>query len=53
MLKNQAKFITVSSRKISQIPRVSKNIDSAFLPFLVPTRKAEVPDKNINKGAQK
>ena len=51
--KNQAKFTTVNSRNISHKPLVSKNLDNAFLPFRCPTRKAEVPDRNINAGAQK
>jgi len=52
-LKLNKKLETINSRKINQRPRVSKKIDSAFFPFRNPTRKADVPDRNINTGAQK
>ena len=52
-LKLQAKLTMVISRTMSHKPRFNKNLDKYFFPFLVPTRKAEVPLRNINRGAQK
>ncbi len=47
------KFTTVSSNKTNHSLLVNKKIDSSFFVLRCPTKKAEVPDKNINTGAQK
>ena len=53
ILKNQAKFTTVSSRKINQRPRFKRKIESSPFPFRSPTKKAEVPARKTKTGAQK
>ncbi len=52
-LNDQPKFTTVSSNNINHRPLVNKKRDNSFLVFRCPTKKAEVPAKNINTGAQK
>ena len=49
----QAKVIIVSSINTNQSPRFNKKSDNSFFVFLLPTRKAEMPAKKLNAGAQK
>jgi hypothetical protein len=41
------------STNISHSPRVVKNLNNAGFVFLLPYKKAEVPARNTNTGAQK
>jgi hypothetical protein len=42
-----------NSTNINQSPRVIKNLNNADFVFLLPYKKAEVPARNTNTGAQK
>ena len=52
-LKLHAKLITTVSNSISQRPRFIRKVASSFFVFLSPTKKAEVPARKTNTGAQK
>ena len=52
-MKNQAKFKIVNSNTMSQSARFRRKVVSSIFPFLVPTKKAEVPARKTNTGAQK
>lgn len=43
----------IISTIISHTPRVIKNLDNAGFVFLLPYKKADVPARKTNTGAQK
>jgi len=50
-VRNKLKIAT--STKMSQRPLLNKKEDNSFFDFLLPARKAGVPDKKTKTGAQK
>ena len=53
ILKNQAKFTTVNSRKISHNPLLTRKDANSFFVFRWPEINAEVPASKTNIGAHK